>query len=131
MDAEASKPWENLFKQISSPWDWVAIGVGAAAGSVVTAVTHGLDLGTSIATGATAGFTARKALVGSFSRRGLRKSAENFEAVLRNEGSPLMLKLADRVKNETRLWESKIVSDNEFSKQLERLVDEYRAFRDS
>lgn len=117
---------KELAAQVSSPWDWLAMGGGAAAGAAVTVVMHGADLGASIATGATAGITARKALVGSLQRRHLAKRALNLRRRIEMVVDPARGQLLGRLDAEHDLWERRIISGAEFEKQLGNIIDTYR-----
>ncbi len=132
MSDKEGSPWEKLLsellKQTSQLWDWVAALAGGAGGAGVTIAVHVTDLGTSIAAGALGAVAARKAVHLSLQGRrlkrralGLKKSLEELEETL--EGRKLLL---GRLDSERKLWEEKVISDEEFSKQLDQLTDGYR-----
>ena len=70
--------WERIRKELASPWDWVAAGVGAAGGMGVSGMVAGVDAGTSVGVGALAAVSARKAAAASLRGRTLRKRANGL-----------------------------------------------------
>lgn len=125
--------FDKLVAQLTHPWDWVAAGVGAIGGGVVTTVLHGTDLGTSIGAGAMAAVTARKAAAAAFRGKRLRKRAR---ALLKqidtySEEKKGMSPLFMKVRAELGLWESGAITHESFEKRLEQLTDQFRALLDS
>lgn len=130
MSDQEKSAWEKVLDEISSPWDWVALAVGAAGGAGVTVFTHGTELGTSMATGALIAIAARKAGYASLQRRRLRNRASGLHDVLeensRQQEDSDIAALVKRLGRERQLWERKAISDEEFSRQLDELVTDFR-----
>jgi len=144
MSDQEKSPWEKALDEISSPWDWVAAALGAAGGAGFTYATHGADLGSSIATGALIGIAVRKAIYASLRRKrlkrralGLREELEEsrrrYQQSLPETPNVAMVRmggneesLIEQLDREFRLWTRRAISDEEFSKQLDDLVDNYR-----
>jgi hypothetical protein len=120
--------WDRLMEQITSPWDWVAAGVGAIGGGVVTTVLHGADLGTSVGAGAIAAVTARKAAAASLQGRKVKKRAralkDQVEKHAKNHGE--MELLLGKINGEISLWESGAATLEDFLKNINQITDEYR-----
>lgn len=74
--------WDRIRKELATPWDWVAAGIGAAGGLGVSASVGGLDGGTSAAIGALASVSARKAGVASMRGKNLERRAVRLREVL-------------------------------------------------
>ncbi len=131
MSNPVTSPWEAVLKQITSPWDWVAGGAGAGIGLGVTIMLHGADLGTSAAAGALAGVTARKALAALLQGRQLSRRAEGLAAEIRdldpNKSNPALQALLPEIEREHRLWQRKVLSNEQFAIQLDEIVSKYRA----
>lgn len=127
MSEEENPSLQKLFDQLSSPWDWIAAGGGAAAGAGVTLLSAGLDLGTATATGAMAGLTARRAVVAVAARPGLRKRARNLHLQLERAAKQNQAyhPLLDRLIKAEELWSTKIITNEQFSALLDDLVQEY------
>lgn len=113
MSEQEKSPWaellSRLLKELSSPWDWVAAIAGGAAGSAFSVTLQGLDLGTSIATGALAAVAIRKASYTSLQGRrlrrrasGLKKAIEESISHLGDEWGSLKI-LVDQLEFESRL----------------------------
>jgi len=120
--------WDRLMDQITGPWDWVAAGVGAIGGGVVTMILHGADLGTSVGAGAIAAVTARKAGAASFQGRKLNKRARALKDQVRRyaDKDSKMEALLGKINGEIGLWESGTTTLEDFAKQIHQLTDEYR-----
>jgi hypothetical protein len=125
--------WEKVLNEISSPWDWVAAGLGAMAGGAVTVVAHGVDLGHSVGAGALLAITARKAGDASLASWRLRKRANGFQSQL-DENEPTHGQDIDlnvirlRLQVEMGLWQSKATDNSQFAKALDASIEEYRQF---
>lgn len=131
MSDQEKSPWEKVLGELSSPWDWVAAATGAAIGASITVITHGTDLGTSMVTGALVGVAVRKAGYASLHRGrlkqralGLRKELEEYDSSER----PKPKSLIGQLDREFRLWKRRAISDEEFSRQLDMLIDDFRLF---
>jgi hypothetical protein len=125
--------WDKLAKEITSPWDWVAAGIGAVGGAAFTMVTHGADLGASIPTGALAGATARKALSASLTRPRLSKSYKAIVGELtlileQHNDAEHLSSYRDALQSSMRLWSAKGISNEQFAKVLDDTVAEIAAF---
>lgn len=126
--------WEKLGKELTSPWDWVAAGLGAVGGAVVTIATHGVDLGTSIPTGALAGVTGRKAFSASRTRARLAKSyaaiVEELNRIVRDVpiSSLRFQPLHNALDSNMRLWQAHGISNEQFAKVLDDAVAGITAF---
>lgn len=124
MADDSASPWGKMLEQISSPWDWVAGGAGAAAGAGVSIAMGGADLGASIAAGFTGGIAARKAIHASLTGKRLRNRANGLlHEIKKHENKQSLL---DKLEREIGLWESKAITHEQFSESLDRLIDEYR-----
>lgn len=110
----------------------MAAALGAAGGAGITISTHGADLGTSMATGALVGVAVRKAGYASLHRRRLKRRALCFRRELEeydsHSGRPKPKPLIGQLDRELRLWERRAISDEEFSSQLDKLIDDFRLF---
>lgn len=125
---------DEILKQITDPLDWIAAGLGAGGGIVASVALNGLDLGTSIGAGAIAGVTARKALAASLQgrllsrrERGLRREILAARARYGIELS----KLAGELDFERRLWNSKVISNDQFRAKLDEFVEKLRQLIDA
>ena len=115
--------WDRLAREITSPWDWVAAGVGAAGGAGATLILHGGDLGTSVGLGAIGAVTARKAGAASFTGRGLRKRKSSIEAeISKIENQQLQRQLSNELESDFRLWSTDGVSNGQFAATLDRIT---------
>ena len=127
MSEQEKSPWERVLDEISNPWDWVAAAVGAACGAGVTITTLGADLGTALATGALLGVAARKAVYVSLQSKRLKRRALGLQAELeesfQRSNDPALKNLLEQLDRERRLWTRQAISDEEFTKQLNELVD--------
>lgn len=74
--------WDRVRKELATPWDWVAAGVGAAGGLGVSMAVGGADAGTSAGIGALAAVSARKAGAAAFRGRALAKRAHGLRYLL-------------------------------------------------
>ncbi|MGH9753378.1 MAG: hypothetical protein ACREA2_11400 [Blastocatellia bacterium] len=132
MSDQEKSPWEKVLNELSSPWDWVVAALGAAGGAGVTVTTHGADLGTAMATGALVGVALRKAGYASLHRSRLKRRALGFRRELEEYDShserPKPKSLIGQLDRELRLWRRRAISDEEFSSQLDRLIDDFRLF---
>lgn len=132
MSDQEKSPWEKVLGELSSPWDWVAAALGAAGGAGITVITHGADLGTAMATGALVGVALRKAGYASLHRSRLKRRALGFRRELEEYDShserPKPKSLIGQLDRELRLWKRRAISDEEFSSQLDRLIDDFRLF---
>lgn len=135
--SDSASGFERVIKELASPWDWVAAGVGAAGGCAATAILHGTDMGTSIATGAIAAIAARKAAGASFADALLRRRARRLLGLWRTElrephhgpHPPFeygLSALIEELERELRLFRSGGMSHSDFSKRIEAVVDKYR-----
>jgi hypothetical protein len=88
----------------------------------------GSDFGASIAAGFTAGIAARKALYASLESRRLRRRAAGLMAQIEAalSSTTFLNGLRDELKRELGLWESGAISNDQFSKRLDELVEKYR-----
>ena len=78
VDSPNERGLERIVRELKSPWDWVALFVGATGGAIVTIVSHGADLGHSISAGALGAIFLRRAAVASRIRSRLRKKAKRL-----------------------------------------------------
>jgi hypothetical protein len=130
MSEQEKSPWEKVLDEISNPWDWVTATLGAACGALIS--TEWLtELGTSLATGALIGIAARKALYVSLLGKRLKRRAAGLQAELEEAAQRLnhltLKNLLEQLARERRLWQRKAISDEEFNKQLNDLIDQYRS----
>lgn len=121
--------WDRLLDQVTNPWDWAAGITGAAAGAAITIASGGADLGTSIATGFTTGIAARKAGVASLQGRRLRKRAEGLKREIENRSlnNPQLTEIIEELELELSLWESRAISNDDFAKQMDKLIEKCRS----
>ena len=122
MTVDKKSVWQELADQISSPWDWVAVGLGSAAGAGFTLASHGSDLGTSIATGATSGFALRKALVSSLKRKHLKVRGKALTKFIETDASFLI----DKWLFEVQLFNQRIISNEEFELKIVNFTENLR-----
>jgi hypothetical protein len=122
MSDDNKSGWERLANELKNPWDWTFAILGGAAGAGATILSHGLDLGHSIPTGALAGVGVRRAAVASFHGRDLKKRTAALEHLLtRDHCHDLVRQLQDaRYK-----WEKKIDSAEKFEKKIAELSDQH------
>ncbi|MDB5246420.1 MAG: hypothetical protein JWQ40_814 [Segetibacter sp.] len=120
MSDDNKSAWEKLAEQVTSPWDWVFIGLGSAVGAGVTLVTHGTDLGTSIAAGASTGFTLRKAGSASFKKSFSIKKARNLKRVLHDKGYD---NEAKSLEEHIFLFRNGLFTQDEFEQTLTKFTD--------
>lgn len=132
------KVLEKALSQLTDPWDWFAVGLGAASGAGIALIKHLPELGTIMAIGIVTGVSIRKAWVAVRFRPNLRRRARALEELLRKIQSLAdstsqvppadrdPQKLLSRLQYELRLWETKATSNEEFAQQLNDLIDEFR-----
>lgn len=129
MSESKDSVWDRLAREITSPWDWVAAGVGAAGGAGATIILHGGDLGTSIGAGAISAVTARKAAAASLVGRNLRKRASSIQAeIARLEKTMYQSRLHDQLDSDFRLWSTGGISNVQFATTLDKITDEIRSY---
>lgn len=135
MSSDGLSPLEKVLAQITDPWDWVAAGVGAAAGAAASASVGGADLGASIATGAVGAVTAKKSAAAAFVKRRLQKRASALEEILERgifskspSNSSGLTRLRETLGRERELWLRGATSTLEFERQLDLIVEAYRQF---
>ncbi|MEA2886179.1 MAG: hypothetical protein QOD11_539 [Bradyrhizobium sp.] len=124
--------WSKLLDRLQSPGAWIAAGVGALGGAAVSISVLGSDFGTSIATGAVVGVTAKATGDSALERRRLRKKSVRFSEELKEDlssVSPMRIealkKIANSLQVQNRLWERKLIDNNTFAKVLENLINEF------
>lgn len=130
--ADDDGPWERFRKELVSPWDWVAAGVGATGGFIVSAaVLHG-DMGNSMAGGAMGALTAKKAGVAAYQRpmlvkrtRALIKAIEGFLQKA-GEGTSQNNLLVSEIQRDLELLERKVISPEQYTKILDGYIAAYR-----
>ena len=130
--------WEKVLNEITDPGDWIAAGAGAAIGGVVTLITLWPDLFTIVAIGATAGVTIRKAWVAARLRPQLRRRSRALDKLFEQIQHPADIAtqfpspdldpyvLLRVLRREITLWEEKAISNEQFARQLDDLVNNYR-----
>lgn len=96
MSDPTASGFEKIFSQLTNPWDWAAAAAGAAVGLGVTATAHGLDGGTSVASGASAGIALRKAVFASLQRTFLKRKAIGFIDVIEDRIEQVSLRIRAR-----------------------------------
>lgn len=122
--------WEKLTEELQDPWDWAAAGVGSAIGLVITIFAGGLDGGTSAATGAIVGATARKSAKAAFRKRQQKKRIQGLKSLIgqqvteaNTDGANI---LADRLDRSERLWDEKVIDDQQISDLIDELAQDYQ-----
>ena len=128
--------WDRIRKELATPWDWVAAGVGAASGLGATIAVAGLDAGTSAGIGALAAVSARKA--GAAALRGpnlagraygLIQIVEERQMYL-NQSQPsnpvLYQDLLRDIKRDLELWEKKVINQDQFDDAMNKHTEKYR-----
>lgn len=122
--------WDKIRKELSSPWDWVAAGVGGAAGLGVSIATVGADAGTSAGTGALTAVSVRKAGAAYYRAKGLSKRANGLLQLLESDQkthkSDKRCRIIRDVKRDLRLWEKKVINDEQFDNLLNQHIEDYR-----
>lgn len=135
-DADDAGGWGKLLDRLQSPGDWVAAGIGALGGAAVSVLVLGSDFGTSVATGAVAGVTAKATGDAALKSRRLRKKSERFrrrlEASLKDtEQDPslsrteVVKKIQARLVNQSILWKDKLITNEKFEAVIDSLIEEY------
>ncbi|SDG88584.1 hypothetical protein SAMN05216338_1003325 [Bradyrhizobium sp. Rc2d] len=125
--------WERVSKELVSPWDWVAAGVGATGGLVVSAALLHTDMGASVGAGALGAVTAKKAGVAACQRPILMRRTRAFiKAIERSlqEGAegpnPDKLRLLGEVQRDLDLLERKVISAEQYGKILDGYIATFR-----
>lgn len=132
--------WERVRKELASPWDWVAAGVGAAGGLVLSGSVLGMDGGTSAGVGALAAVSARKAGAASLSGRQLRKRGErllglveaqifpnpNANQAPEPQASSDVRRLLSDLKRDLKLFRKKVINNDQFEKMLNKHIERYQ-----
>lgn len=117
--------WDRVARELTSPWDWVAAGVGAVGGAGATIAFLGGDLGTSIGAGALSAVTIRKAAAASLVGRNLRQRKTSIEHEINKlEDERLRRRLGKELESIFRLWSTKGVTNDQLAKTLDRITDE-------
>jgi hypothetical protein len=126
--------WDRIRKELATPWDWVAAGVGAATGLGVSVAVGGVEAGTSAGIGALAAVSARKAGAAAFRGTGLAKRARGLLHILIQEPIPSSYatskinneQIIREVKRDLNLWEQRVISDDQFDALLNQHTENYR-----
>lgn len=120
--------WDRVRKELAGPWDWVAAGVGAAGGLLVTTTLAGADAGTSAGIGALAAVSARKAGAASLRRFKLKKKAEGLLCVLRSYKSDHYSSehIIREVERDRELWKQRVINHDQFEVLLDQHTESYR-----
>jgi hypothetical protein len=120
--------WDRLRKELAGPWDWVAAGVGAAGGLVVSTTAAGADAGTSAGIGALAAVSARKAGAASLRRFKLKKKAEGLLGILRSYKSDQYSSehIIREVDRDRELWKQRVLNHDQFETLLDKHAETYR-----
>lgn len=129
-------PWENIRKELASPWDWVAAGIGAAGGLVVSGVFHFTDAGTSIGAGAVLGATARKSLANGMRGRLLDRRALRLQEFMRkylretilpsDAQQEILAELLTELETDRELFRAKIMPSEQFEMHLDEYLEKFR-----
>jgi hypothetical protein len=122
--------WSKLLDRLQSPGDWVAACIGALGGAAVSLSVGGLDLGTSIATGAFAGVTAKATGEAALERRHLRKKAALFrgqidEYLRKDTQAQKLREMLSRLEVQSHLWEDELIDNSKFAKLLGDLIEQF------
>lgn len=130
--------WDKVRKELATPWDWVAAGIGAAGGLGATIAVGGLDAGTSAGVGALAAVSARKAGEAALRGRKLKKRAIGLISILSgklNQISPASLinpqgipDLLEAVERDLNLWTQRVISDDQFDALMNEHANTFRKF---
>jgi hypothetical protein len=122
--------WEKVRKELASPWDWVAAGVGGALGLGASAYVGGIDGGTSAGAGALAAVSSRKAAVAAMRRPQLRKRAQKLVAILKkskaHNKTDKLANLLTVVQSDETLWQDKLIGNDRFEELLDQHTQAYR-----
>ncbi len=128
MGDEEKTGWNKLLEQVTNPWDWAFGIIGAAAGAGITVATGGTDLFTSIPAGFTTGVGTRKLIVASTQKRQLRTRADAVTKALvsRVPQIPQLKELVEELDLERSLWEDGAISNDDFAKRMDSLINKFR-----
>lgn len=125
--------WDRVRKELATPWDWVAAGVGAAGGLGVSIAMGGTDGGTAAAIGALAAVSARKAGAAGWRGRTLGRRAHGLLRLLQRKIettlSPADQQFRDAVhalRRDLELWEDRVISHDQFDSLLNQHTENYR-----
>lgn len=138
-----SSIWERVRDELASPWDWVAASGGAACGLIASALSGGLDGGTSAGAGALAAVSFRKAIANRRNTRAAAARYRKLEAAIHSEVNKLTVDanqedrwyhrerlerfeaLLDQIQRDLQLYETGLLSDAQVERLLAHRLDEY------
>ena len=128
--------WDRVRKELATPWDWVAAGVGAAGGLGATLLLHGFDGGTSAGIGALAAVSARKAGAASLRGRTLAARAHGLIRIIEDSMTafdnrftnpePSYEQLRRDIVRDLDLWKEKVITHDQFDALLNQHTEAYR-----
>ncbi|MBW8327608.1 MAG: hypothetical protein K0M48_00105 [Thiobacillus sp.] len=128
--------WDKIRKELATPWDWVAAGVGAAGGLGATIAVGGLDAGTSAGIGALAAVSARKAGAAALRGRNLARRAHGLILILKmrfpvsktpQRANPRPdFQLLEDIERDLQLWEQGVISHDQFDELMNQHTDTFR-----
>lgn len=133
--------WKRLREELSSPWDWVAAGLGATVGLGASIAMSGVDAGTSAGVGAIGAVTVKKAGAAAFRKRQLRRRANQLlnllgkssatpdaeSNIVKLPNKPKIGRIYGGLQRDVELWELEIINDDQFQDLLDQHIADYRS----
>lgn len=122
--------WKRVREELISPWDWVAAGLGATGGLILSTTVLHADMGASVGAGALGAVTAKKAIAAASQRRVLEARTRNFLKAVEGSGSgPNSVetgRLLASVRRDLALLNGGVITPDQYRVILDNYVEEFR-----
>jgi hypothetical protein len=132
-DSDDGGWWDRVRKELNSPWDWVAAGVGATGGLIVSAAVLHSDMGASVGAGALGTVTAKKAGVAAWQRPILKKRTRAFIKVVEETQSKsgqsdhdALDTLLKEIRRDLDLLDRKVIAPEQYNKIFYDYIERFR-----